>query len=72
MASSESSDEVELSLNKSQLLAMLKRAASKKRTVIEFRTVTQNGETKLDSAMDITDHVAALEDKQNTNPPTHE
>lgn len=69
---SSSEDAVELSLNKEQLLAMLKRAAASERTVIEFRTVEENGQTKLDSAMDITGHVAELEAEQDRDPPPHE
>lgn len=57
-------DPVTFGIDKQTLLSILQRAASQERTVIEFRTKERDdGETVLDSAMDITEHHTKLEEK---------
>lgn len=59
------SETVTFGIDKQTLLSILQRAASQDRTVIEFRTKERDdGETVLDSAMDITEHVEVLEKEQ--------
>jgi len=55
-------DEAVLNLDKDAFIQILKRAASRERTVVEFRTKEKDEERVLDSAIDITDHVKSLEE----------
>lgn len=57
-------DEVTLNLDKESFIDILRRAAGRDRTVIEFQTTVEDGQRVLDSALDITDHVESLEDNQ--------
>jgi len=57
-------DEVDFNIDKETLLSILKRAASRERTVVEFQTNERDGERVLDRALDITDHVQSLEESQ--------
>jgi hypothetical protein len=59
-----SDDSVILGLDKETFLEIMKTAASQERTIIEFRTAERDGETVLDRAMDITEHVEVLEEEQ--------
>lgn len=52
---------VKLGIDKQTLLDILKHAASRERTVIEFQTNIVDGERQLDTALEITDHVNELE-----------
>jgi hypothetical protein len=56
---------VRLGIDKQDVLSILRTAASKERCVIEFRTDMQSGERTLSTAIEITDHVEALEDDSN-------
>lgn len=52
------------------LSEILSHAAAQERTVIELRTgETASGRKHFTSALEITDHVAELEDQQNATPP---
>ena len=57
----QTNDTVSFSIDKQTFLSILKHAASRERTVIEFRTIEQDGERRLDTALDITEHVEHLE-----------
>lgn len=57
------SESTELALDQDAFIDILCRAASKDRTVVEFRTTTDDeGNRALDHAMEITDHVTELEE----------
>lgn len=56
-------EDVEFSIDKANFMEILRRAASQERTIIEFQTTETDGVRELDTAMDITDHVSALEDQ---------
>lgn len=54
--------QVSFNLDRETLMEVLKEAASKERTVVEFRTSeNEEGERKLDKVMEITEHVEVLE-----------
>lgn len=53
---------VSFNLDRETLLDILKRAASQKRTVVEFRTTEgDDGARELSKVIEITDHVEELE-----------
>lgn len=55
---------------KNRLSEILGHAASQERTVIEFRTKeTDSGRRYLAHALEITDHVAEMEEEQGESPP---
>jgi len=62
-----SDEEVTFNIEPSTILSILKRAASKERTVVEFRAEEKDGEMQLSKALDITDHVEVLESDQEVN-----
>ena len=63
---------VAFNIEPGQMAGILAEAASKERTVVEFRTrSTGGGGRELHRAVEITNHVQALENKLNTTPPTN-
>lgn len=57
-------ESVRLGIDSDTLLDILKVAASRERTVVEFQTHEVDGQRELDFAMDITEHVEQLENEQ--------
>jgi broad-specificity NMP kinase len=55
-------NKVGFNIDKESLLSILRTAASRERTVVEFQTVERHGERQLDQAIDITEHVKQLEE----------
>lgn len=59
---------VQFSIDKESLMGILKEAASKERTVVEFRTrQTDDGGRELHHAIEITEHVDILEQEIDGN-----
>ena len=57
----DNTESVTFNIDKETLLSLLKRAASRERTVLEFRTVETDDGPVLDSVLEITEHVEELE-----------
>jgi hypothetical protein len=57
----DSPTQVGFGIDKETLLSILQRAASQERTVIEFRTTDDGDDRELETAVEITEHVAELE-----------
>lgn len=61
--SAETQEVVDWEIDKEAFISILRHAAARDRTVIEFRTRERDDGTRVfDTAMDITEHVRALED----------
>jgi hypothetical protein len=61
MSQNKSTEKVTLAIDKETLLDILKHAAGRERTIVEFQTNVVDGERQLDTVLEITDHVNELE-----------
>lgn len=62
MTDNDEEESVAFNITPEQMTEILAEAASKERTVIEFRTREVHGRRELHRAVEITDHVEAMED----------